>query len=95
MTRRDEALASRPPDFIRADRKMELRMRQTGTVKFFNTDRGFGFITPDGGGKDVFVHVTALERSGLKQVREGQKLSFELENDRRGRGPQAVNLEAV
>jgi CspA family cold shock protein len=70
-------------------------MRQTGTVKFFNSDRGFGFITPDGGGKDVFVHVTALERSGIQQVREGQKLSFELENDRRGRGQQAVRLEAA
>jgi len=70
-------------------------MRQTGTVKFFNADRGFGFITPDGGGKDVFVHVTALERSGIQQVREGQKLSFELENDRRGRGQQAVSIEAA
>ncbi len=70
-------------------------MRQTGTIKFFNADRGFGFITPDGGGKDVFVHITALERSGIQQVREGQKLSFELENDRRGRGQQAVNIEAA
>ncbi len=68
-------------------------MRQTGIVKFFNSDRGFGFITPDGGGKDIFVHVTALERSGIKQVREGQKLSFEVENDRRGRGQQAVNIQ--
>lgn len=70
-------------------------MRQTGTIKFFNADRGFGFIAPDGGGKDVFVHITALERSGIQQVREGQKLSFELENDRRGRGQQAVNIEAA
>jgi CspA family cold shock protein len=74
---------------------MDYPMRQTGTVKFFNADRGFGFITPDGGGKDVFVHVTALERSGIQQVREGQKLSFELENDRRGRGQQAVSIEAA
>ncbi|MGQ7793523.1 cold-shock protein [Faunimonas sp. B44] len=67
--------------------------RQTGTLKFFNADRGFGFITPDGGGKDVFVHISAMERSGLPQVAEGAKLSFETEDDRRGRGPQAVNLQ--
>ncbi len=68
-------------------------MRQTGTVKFFNADRGFGFITPDGGSKDVFVHVTALERAGIRGVNEGTKLSFDIENDRRGRGKQATNIE--
>ena len=70
-------------------------MRQTGTVKFFNTTRGFGFIAPDEGGKDVFVHVTAVERSGVPPLVEGQKISFETEEDRRGRGVQAVNLESV
>ncbi len=70
-------------------------MRQTGTVKFFNATRGFGFIAPDEGGKDVFVHVTAVERSGIPPLVEGQKISFETEDDRRGRGVQAVNLEAV
>ncbi len=70
-------------------------MRQTGTVKFFNTTRGFGFIAPDEGGKDVFVHVTAVERSGVPPLVEGQKISFETEDDRRGRGVQAVNLEVV
>ena len=71
----------------------ELGPRQTGTLKFFNAERGFGFITPDDGGKDVFVHISALERSGMSQVAEGTKLSFETEQDRRGRGPQAVTLQ--
>jgi CspA family cold shock protein len=62
-------------------------------VKFFNHSRGFGFISPDDGGKDVFVHVTALERSGLPAVDEGDKLSFEIEDDQRGRGKQATNVQ--
>ena len=69
--------------------------RQNGTLKFFNNDRGFGFITPESGGKDVFVHISAIERSGLQQLAEGTKISFETEDDRRGRGPQAVNLQLV
>ena len=68
-------------------------MAINGTVKFFNHSRGFGFIAPDDGGKDVFVHVTALERSGLPAIDEGDKVSFELEDDRRGRGQQATNLQ--
>ena len=67
--------------------------RQNGTLKFFNNGRGFGFITPESGGKDVFVHISAIERSGLQQLAEGTKLSFETEDDRRGRGPQAVSLQ--
>jgi len=70
-------------------------MRQIGTIKFFNTSRGFGFIAPEGGGKDVFVHASALERSGIPIPNEGDKVSFEVEEDRRGRGPQAVNLQLV
>ena len=65
----------------------------TGTVKFFNATRGFGFIQPEDGGKDVFVHVTAVQKSGITPLEEGQKLSFETEEDRRGRGHQAVNLQ--
>ncbi len=65
----------------------------TGTVKFFRTDRGFGFITPDDGGKDVFVHSSALERSDLDYLTEGQKVSFEVQQDTRG--PKAVNLQAA
>lgn len=68
-------------------------MRQTGTVKFFNKSKGFGFITPDDGGKDVFVHVTAVERSGLPSLDEGMKISFETEPDKHGKGPKAVKLE--
>ena len=69
-------------------------MRQTGTVKFFNSSKGFGFITPDGAGaKDVFVHVSALERSGIPHLQDGQKVSFETEPDRQGKGPKAVNLQ--
>ena len=63
----------------------------TGTVKFFNTDRGYGFITNEAGGPDAFVHITAVERSGLGSIREGQKLSYELETGRDGKAS-AVNL---
>ena len=66
---------------------------QTGTVKFFNTTKGYGFIQPDNGGKDVFVHISAVERAGLGQLSEGQKIEFETEQDTRG--PKAVNLQAV
>ena len=65
----------------------------TGTVKFFNETRGFGFISPDDGSKDVFVHITAVEQSGLSRLTEGQKVSFDTEAD--ARGPKAVNLQEV
>jgi cold shock protein len=68
-------------------------MRQTGTVKFFNQTKGFGFITPDQGGKDVFVHVTAVEQSGIGSLDEGTRVSFETEPDKRGKGPKAVELQ--
>lgn len=68
-------------------------MRQNGTVKFFNQTKGFGFITPDEGGKDVFVHVTAVERSGIGTLDEGMRVSFDTEPDKRGKGPKAVNLQ--
>jgi len=69
-------------------------MRQSGTVKFYNAQKGYGFIKPDDGGKDVFVHVTAVERSGINNLDEGMRISFETEPDKRGKGPKAVNLEA-
>lgn len=56
---------------------------QTGTVKFYNDQKGFGFIQPEDGGKDVFVHATALERAGIRGLREGQKVSFDTQEDRR------------
>ena len=67
----------------------------TGTVKWFNPTKGYGFIQPDSGGSDVFVHVTAVERSGLRGLAEGQKVSFEIENDRRSGKPAATNLAIV
>ena len=69
-------------------------MRQTGTVKFYNETKGFGFIKPDAGGADVFVHVSAIERSGIGTLTEGARISFETEPDKRGKGPKAVNLQA-
>jgi len=68
-------------------------MRQTGTVKFFNASKGFGFITPDDGGKDVFVHVTAVERSGISNMNDGMRITFDTEPDKRGKGPKAVDLQ--
>ena len=68
-------------------------MSQTGTVKFFNTDKGFGFIKPDDGGADVFVHISAVQASGLTGLAENQKVSFDTEPDKRGKGPKAVNLQ--
>jgi CspA family cold shock protein len=70
-------------------------MRQNGTVKFFNQSKGFGFITPDDGGKDVFVHITAVERSSVGALSENMRVSFETEPDKRGKGPKAVNLQAA
>jgi CspA family cold shock protein len=67
-------------------------MAQTGVVKFFNGERGYGFIKPDDGGRDVFVHITAVEQAGLKSLNEGQKISFDVEPDKKGKGPKAVNL---
>ncbi|MDF1767786.1 cold-shock protein [Maricaulis sp.] len=65
----------------------------TGVVKFFNQSKGFGFITPDEGGDDVFVHISAVQASGLPGLEDGQKVSFETEPDRRGKGPKAVDLQ--
>ncbi|MFK0163225.1 cold-shock protein [Rhizobium sp. NPDC090279] len=69
-------------------------MATKGTVKFFNQDKGFGFITPDGGAKDVFVHISALQASGIQSLREGQQVTFDTEPDRMGKGPKAVNIQA-
>jgi CspA family cold shock protein len=68
-------------------------MRQSGTVKFFNQSKGFGFITPDEGGKDVFVHISAVERSGVPMLDGGMRVSFETQPDPRGKGPKAINLQ--
>jgi cold shock protein len=70
-------------------------MPQLGTVKFFNTERGYGFIKPDGGGRDIFVHVSALAQAGLQSLNEGQRVSYEIEPDKKGKGPKAVNLQLL
>lgn len=64
-----------------------------GIVKFFNSAKGFGFIAPEGGGKDVFVHSSAVEMSGMRVLAEGQRVSFEVQAD--AKGPKAVNLQAA
>lgn len=68
-------------------------MSQQGTVKFFNAEKGYGFIKPEDGGRDIFVHVTAVEQAGLSGLDEGQKISFDIEPDKKGKGPKAVNLQ--
>lgn len=67
----------------------------TGTVKFFNSTKGFGFIQPDAGGADVFVHISAVERAGMRTIVEGQKLSFEVVRDNRSGRSAAENLQAA
>jgi CspA family cold shock protein len=71
----------------------EGRTMPIGTVKFFNTTKGFGFISPEGGGKDVFVHATAVEAAGMRSLQEGQRVSFDVQPD--ARGAKATNLKAV
>jgi CspA family cold shock protein len=66
----------------------------TGTVKFFNDSKGFGFIAPDDGGADAFVHITAVERAGMRSLVQNQKVSYDLEEDQRGK-TKAVNLQPV
>ena len=66
-----------------------------GTVKWFNGQKGFGFIQPDDGGKDVFVHISAVERAGMSNLNEGQKISYEVVADRRSGKSSADNLQAV
>lgn len=70
-------------------------MRHNGTVKFFNSTKGYGFITPDDGSKDVFVHITAVQAGGIPDLADGTKLSYELQDDKRGRGQQATELQLM
>ena len=64
----------------------------TGTVKWFNDAKGFGFITPDEGGEDLFAHFSGINMPGFKTLTEGQKVSFEVEPDKKGKGPKAVDI---
>jgi CspA family cold shock protein len=76
---------------------MELQAKESimtiGTVKFFNASKGFGFIAPEGGGKDVFVHISAVEAAGMRSLNEGQKVTFDIQPD--ARGSKAANLKAA
>lgn len=66
----------------------------TGTVKFFNADKGYGFIAPEGGGEDAFVHISAVERAGMRTLEKEQRVSYDLEKDQRGK-TSAVNLQSA
>lgn len=66
-----------------------------GTVKWFNSTKGYGFIQPDSGGPDVFVHISAVERAGMREIVEGQKIGYDLERDRKSGKMSAGNLQAV
>lgn len=70
-------------------------MRHTGTVKFFNATKGYGFIKPEDGSKDIFVHITAVQAAGIPELSEDMKLSYELQDDKRGRGQQATELQLL
>jgi cold shock protein len=69
--------------------------RLSGKVKFFDKERGFGFISLRDGARDVFVHVSSVQRAGLPHLEEGMEISFAVEHDARGRGPQAINLQLL
>jgi len=81
-----------PEDILIGDRGSQM---PTGTVKWFNAQKGFGFIQPDDGSKDVFVHISAVEQSGLGGLNDGQKLTYETEAGRRPGQVSAVNLKAL
>jgi cold shock protein len=89
LTTLEHVALVKPP----ASKDLNRMSQKTGTVKFFNATKGFGFISPEGGGKDVFVHISAVERAGWRTLNEGQRVSFETEAD--ARGPKAINLKAA
>lgn len=70
-------------------------MPQKGIVKFFNSEKGYGFIRPEDGGSDLFVHISAVSQSGLVSLEQGQVVGYELEPDKKGKGPKAVNLVLI
>jgi CspA family cold shock protein len=79
----------------RPEQRLKEQHVSTGTVKWFNETKGYGFITPDQGGQDVFVHISAVERSGMRGLNEGQKISYDLEADRKTGKSSAVNLKTA
>jgi CspA family cold shock protein len=66
-----------------------------GVVKFYNGERGFGFVSPQGGGEDVFIHISALQRAGIEKLEPNQKVSFQLLPDKFGKGPKAINIKLL
>lgn len=72
-----------------------LAVMQQGAVKFYKAEKGYGFIKPDGGGPDIFVHISAVEQAGLPGLSEGQRIAFDVEPDKKGKGPKAVNLQLL
>jgi CspA family cold shock protein len=92
-----ELLLEREPALARLGRvggvTFEECVMQQGTVKFFNAEKGYGFIKPDDGGRDIFVHITAVETAGLRSLAEGQRITYEIEPDKKGKGPKAVALQ--
>jgi cold shock protein len=90
-----DIFAEPPQDGANERQLMTGEPMATGTVKWFNAQKGYGFIQPENGDKDVFVHISAVERSGLGSLREGQKLSYELQRDQRSGKMSATNLQAV
>jgi CspA family cold shock protein len=88
------ALASQSVQFSMLELGIEEAVMATGTVKWFNSTKGFGFIQPDDGGQDVFVHISAVERAGMRDLREGQKISYEFVPDKRTGKASAENLKA-
>jgi CspA family cold shock protein len=90
----DISASSRPLGILLMRNPMTKDQSMTiGTVKFFNTSKGFGFITPEDGGKDVYVHASAVEAAGMSSLTEGQRVSFDIQPD--ARGAKAANLKAV
>jgi CspA family cold shock protein len=83
-----------PWDEVHLDQRKDTAMN-TGTVKFYNDQKGFGFIQPDDGGKDVFVHASALERAGMRGLVQGQKVSFDTQEDRRTGKTAVGNIQAA
>jgi CspA family cold shock protein len=78
----------------RSTKKGMRELMPIGTVKFFNSEKGYGFIQPEGGGNDAFVHISAVERAGMSTLDRDQRVSYELETDRRGK-TSAVNLQSA